>query len=123
MGMSLIFISHNLAVVQHISHRVMVLYLGKMMEIADRNSLYMTTRCTPTPRRSTRRCRCPIPTMERSKARIVLKGDLPSPLNPPSGCPFRTRCRARPEICAQVMPELVAAGRDHMVACHHASAI
>jgi len=117
-GMSLIFISHNLAVVRHISHRIMVLYLGRVMEIADRDTLYRTPR-HPYSKALISAVPIPDPDLERAKQRIVLKGDLPSPVAPPSGCVFRTRCPKADERCARDVPVLEEAGAGHRVACHH----
>ena len=117
-GMSLIFISHNLAVVRHISHRIMVLYLGRVMEIADRDTLYRAPR-HPYSKALISAVPIPDPDLERSKQRMVLEGDLPSPVSPPSGCVFRTRCPIADGRCAREVPVLEKAGADHRVACHH----
>ncbi|HVI87997.1 MAG TPA: dipeptide ABC transporter ATP-binding protein [Dongiaceae bacterium] len=118
-GMSLIFISHNLSVVRHISHRIMVLYLGKVAEIADRDTI-LAKPLHPYTQALISAVPIPDPDLEQGKQMIVLKGDLPSPLNPPSGCAFRTRCPKATEICAQAVPELRRASFAHKVACHHA---
>ena len=118
LGLSLIFISHNLAVVRHIAHRILVLYLGKMMELADRDSLYTEPK-HPYTQALIAAVPIPNPELERQKERIVLKGDLPSPLAPPSGCVFRTRCPHATEICAAVLPEVETTAPGHEVACHH----
>ncbi len=121
-GLSLIFISHDLSVVRHISHRVMVLYLGRVMELADRDSLYAAPR-HPYTQALIAAVPIPDPDKERAKRRIILTGDPPSPLNPPSGCVFRTRCPHASEICSQTVPPLESAGPGHEVACHHWRAV
>ena len=116
--LALIFISHNLAVVRHISHRIMVLYLGRMMELADRESLYAHPR-HPYTRALIAAVPIPDPVRERQKTWVAAKGDLPSSLAPPSGCVFRTRCPHATELCATEVPGVEDVGRAHAVACHH----
>ena len=117
-GLSLIFISHDLAVVRHISHRVMVLYLGRVMELSTRDALYATPR-HPYTQALLAAVPVPDPEKERAKPRVILGGDPPSPLHPPSGCVFRTRCPHATSICAEAVPPLESAGAGHEVACHH----
>jgi oligopeptide/dipeptide ABC transporter ATP-binding protein len=117
-GLSLIFIAHDLAVVRHISDRVLVMYLGAVMELADRKDLYEEPG-HPYTRALISSVPIPDPKAERSRVREILKGDLPSPINPPSGCRFRTRCRFAVGRCAAEVPVLRRVGSSQ-VACHRA---
>src|SRR5260221_4501380 len=119
-GMSLIFISHNLSVVRHISHRIMVLYLGKVAEIADRDTI-LARPLHPYTQALISAVPIPHPDLEQNKKTLVLTRDLTSPLHPPSGCAFRTRCPKATGICASHVPELKTASFGHQVACHHAA--
>lgn len=115
-GLSYLFIAHDLLVVQHISDRIAVMYLGHMMEIADADEL-MDNPIHPYTQSLLSAVPIPDPETARKSQRIILEGDVPSPLKMPSGCPFRTRCRYATEQCAREMPELKDRGDGHMVAC------
>jgi oligopeptide transport system ATP-binding protein len=117
MGVALLFISHNLAVVRQISDRIMVLYLGKVMEIADRDSLYASPR-HPYTQALLSAVPIPDPEIERRRSRVRLIGDLPSALHPPQGCVFHTRCPHAIDRCRTEEPSLDAADKRHHVACH-----
>ncbi len=116
--LSLIFISHNLSVVRRISDRIMVLYLGQVAEVATAEALCNTPR-HPYTQALLAAVPTPDPKRERARRRVPLRGEPPSPLNPPSGCAFRTRCPKASELCAQVPPALEDIGGGHQVACHH----
>ena len=117
LGLAMIFIAHDLSVVKHISDRVMVLYLGRVMEVADSADLFSGA-LHPYTQALLSAVPIPDPVKERAKQVVELSGDLPSPMAPPSGCVFRTRCGRATEICTTAVPELL--GDSHQVACHHA---
>ena len=116
LGVAYLFIAHDLLVVQHISNRIAVMYLGHVVELADANEL-MSDPKHPYTQSLLSAVPIPDPKTARKKNRIVLEGDVPSPLNMPTGCPFRTRCRYATEQCAMERPELTDRGGGHMVAC------
>ena len=114
MNLSLIFIAHDLAVVKHISDRVMVMYLGNVVEMGTKEAVYHDTK-HPYTKALMSAVPIPDPNLEQGKEIELLEGDLPSPINPPSGCIFRTRCPKVEPICAKEKPEL--RGEGHQVAC------
>jgi oligopeptide transport system ATP-binding protein len=119
LGLSLVFIAHDLSVVKHISDRVLVMYLGNAVELGEAEALFADPK-HPYTRALMSAVPIPDPKLERNKHIEMLEGDLPSPINPPSGCVFRTRCPQATEACAQTKPTIE--GSDvHAVSCLHVS--
>ncbi len=122
LGLTYLFIAHDLLVVRHISDRIAVMYLGKMVELADAAEIYDRP-LHPYSKSLLSAVPVPDPKAARANQRIVLTGDIPSPLNAPSGCPFRTRCRYATEQCAAEIPEFKEVEKGHFVACHRTAEV
>jgi len=115
LGLSYLFIAHDLAVVEHISHRVAVMYLGRIVEYTDKKSLFKNPQH---PYTEALLSAVPIPDPEIKREKVILEGDVPSPINPPSGCHFHTRCPYATEQCRVETPVLKEQAPGHWVSCH-----
>lgn len=122
LGLTYLFIAHDLLVVRHISDRIAVMYLGKIVELAGADEVYSRP-LHPYSKSLISAVPVPDPKTARANERIILKGDIPSPLNAPSGCPFRTRCQYAAEQCSQATPEFREVEKGHFVACHRVDEI
>lgn len=122
LGLTYLFIAHDLLVVRHISDRIAVMYLGKMVELADASEIYDHP-LHPYSQSLLSAVPVPDPKVARANQRIVLSGDIPSPLHAPSGCPFRTRCKYATKKCSESMPEFKEVSKGHFVACHRTAEI
>jgi peptide/nickel transport system ATP-binding protein len=114
-NLTYMFIAHNMSVVEHISDRIVVMYLGKVVEVAERMELY---RNPQHPYTQALMSAIPVPNPDLKRERTILTGDVPSPLNPPSGCPFHPRCPVAIDVCSRVVPPLIDLGGEHLAACH-----
>jgi len=114
-NLTYLFVAHDLSVIKYISDRVVVMYLGKIVEIADKHELFNNTMH---PYTLALISAVPVPNPDYKKERIILKGDVPSPVNPPKGCRFNPRCAKAMKICSKIEPELIEVKKGHFIACH-----